>query len=83
MKRAVAYARYSSEMQREESVDAQLRAIRKYCDDNGYVLVDEYVDRAFSAKTDKRPNFQKMIKDSSKGNFDAIIATNSWGPNGA
>lgn len=73
MKRAVAYARYSSEMQREESVDAQLRAIRKYCDDNGYVLVDEYVDRAFSAKTDKRPNFQKMIKDSSKGNFDAII----------
>ena len=36
-------------------------------------VVDNYIDRAYSAKTDNRPNFQKMIKDSAKGQFDVVI----------
>ena len=38
-KRVATYARFSSSLQREESIQAQERAMKKYCDDNGYVIV--------------------------------------------
>ena len=71
--RAVIYARYSSESQREESIEGQLRECYAFARKNDISVVGEYIDRAFSAKTDKRPDFQKMIKDSSKRNFDLVI----------
>ncbi len=40
---------------------------------NGISVVGEYIDRAFSAKTDRRPDFQRMIKDSAKHNFNLVI----------
>ena len=46
MIRAAAYARYSSDNQRDESIDAQLRAIHKFANENGYQIVSEYIDRA-------------------------------------
>lgn len=36
-------------------------------------VINEYCDRAISGKTDNRPSFQRLIKDSEKGNFDAVI----------
>ncbi|WP_083485789.1 recombinase family protein [Alicyclobacillus ferrooxydans] len=71
--RAVAYPRYSSANQREESITAQLRAIEEYCRRKGYVLVDSYPDDARTATNDNRPNFQRMISDSDKNLFDVII----------
>lgn len=71
--RSVAYARFSSDNQREESIDAQLRAIREYCDRNGHELIREYTDEARSATTDKRPAFQQMIADAEKSEFDLVI----------
>ncbi|MEC0234423.1 recombinase family protein [Paenibacillus kribbensis] len=71
--RAVAYPRYSSDNQREESITAQMRAIEEYCRQKGYVLVNSYPDEEKSATTDKRPNFQRMIQDSSKHLFDVVI----------
>lgn len=59
---AVAYARYSSNNQREESIDAQLRAIREFCEKNNIVLLECFVDEAISGKSDDRENFQRMIK---------------------
>ena len=73
IKRAVAYARFSSDHQRNESIDAQMRAIRDYAQDNQILIVDEYIDRAKSATTDQRPEFQRMIEDSEKRSFDIII----------
>ncbi len=70
---AVIYARYSSENQREESIEGQLRECRQYADRNGIDITGEYIDRAFSAKTDNRPEFQKMIDDSYSKKFQAII----------
>lgn len=35
--------------------------------------MDEYIDRAISGKTDNRPSFQQLIRDSEKGHFDAVI----------
>jgi len=71
--RAAAYGRYSSDNQRDESIDAQLRAIEDYCRKNGYELVKVYVDRAKTATSDRRPEFQQMIADSEKELFDVII----------
>lgn len=36
-------------------------------------IIGEYCDRAISGKTDNRPNFQRLIKDSEKGQFEAVI----------
>lgn len=69
----VAYARFSSDNQREESIDAQLRAIRQYCQQHDYILLDTYVDEARSATTDDRPAFQQMVKDSASGDWSAVI----------
>lgn len=71
--KAVAYARFSSEHQREESIDAQLRVIRDYADKNGIIIVHEYIDRAISARSDQRPEFQKMIADAKKHGFSSVI----------
>ena len=71
--KAVIYARYSSDNQREESIDGQIRDCMQYAEYNGMQVVDSYIDRALSAKTDNRPNFQQMIKDSAKRLFDIII----------
>ena len=71
--KAVIYARYSSDNQREESIEGQIRDCRAYAEYNGIDIVGEYIDRAFSAKTDDRPDFQWMIKDSYKYAFDCII----------
>lgn len=73
LKLAAGYGRYSSDNQRDESIDAQVRAMEDYCQKNGYKLVKIYTDRAKSATTDKRPEFQQMIADSDKGMFDAVI----------
>ncbi len=71
--KAVIYARYSSDNQREESIEGQLRECTAYCKKNGITILRTYIDRAMSAKTDHRPDFQRMIKDSAKGLFDVII----------
>lgn len=69
----VIYARYSSDNQREESIEGQLRECKEFANRNDITIVDTYIDRAFSAKTDNRPSFQKMIRDSAKNQFDVII----------
>ncbi len=71
--KAVIYARYSSDNQREESIEGQMRDCMQYAEYNDIQVVGSYIDRALSAKTDNRPNFQKMIKDSAKRIFDVII----------
>ena len=69
----VIYARYSSESQRDESIDGQLRECMLFAKRQGITILDTYIDRALSAKTDNRPQFQKMIKDSGKRKFDVVI----------
>lgn len=71
--KAVIYARYSSDNQREESIEGQIRECTAFAEKNGITILRHYIDRAFSAKTDNRPEFQNMIKDSGKRLFDMII----------
>ena len=71
--KAVIYARYSSDNQTEASIEGQLRECMEYATYNDIQVIGNYIDRAFSAKTDHRPEFQRMIKDSYKHAFDCII----------
>jgi len=72
LKRAAIYARFSTDMQRNESIDAQIEAVEKYAAENEMQIVRTYVDRAKSATSDQRPEFQNMIKDSETGAFDVV-----------
>lgn len=71
--KAYAYARFSSDNQKEESIDAQLRAIHEYAQREGVTIIGVYKDEAKSATTDKRPEFQRMIQDCKRKEVKAII----------
>jgi len=72
--RIALYARVSTSEQAEGlSLDAQLRALRLHAAEHGHDVVDEFVDRGFSATNDKRPAFQRMIAAARSGLLDAIL----------
>ena len=73
MKTAVIYARYSSDSQTEQSIEGQLRVCQQYAKNNDILIVDTYIDRAMTGTNDLRPDFQRMIKDSSKKQWDYVI----------
>ena len=59
--KAVIYARYSSDNQREESIEGQIRECTAFAEKNDITVLKHYIDRAYSARTDHRPAFQEMI----------------------
>ena len=71
--KAVIYARYSSSSQREESIEGQVKECAAFAERNGYMVIGTYADRAVSGTTDNRPEFQRMIKDSKRKQFDLVI----------
>lgn len=71
--KVVAYCRYSTNHQRAESIEAQIRAIKEFCNKEGYNLIDVYKDKGLSGTKDDRPEFLKMIKDSEKDIFNGVI----------
>ena len=71
--KAVIYARYSSDSQREESIEGQLRECTEYAERNGITVLRSYIDRVLSARTADRPEFQYMIKDSERKLFDVVL----------
>ncbi len=76
MKKAVIYARYSSDKQDDVSIEAQVRACREYAAKNGYDIVKVYADEAISgkgSKTASRRQYQAMLRDCERNQFDAIL----------
>lgn len=72
-KNAVIYARYSCEKQTEQSIEGQLRVCNEFAERNGFTVIENYIDRAVSGKTDKREQFQQMLKDSAKQEFNYVL----------
>lgn len=70
---AVIYARYSSHSQTEQSIEGQLHDGYAYAEKCGYRVVGEYIDRALTGTKDDRPDFQRMIKDAEKHQFQIVI----------
>ena len=73
MKKGVIYARYSSERQNEQSIAGQVDVCREWAKNNDINIIEIYHDQALTGRTDKRPDFQRMIKDAKRGKFDYII----------
>ena len=74
MKRAVIYARFSSENQHQESIEAQVAECTAYCQRQSYIVVKTYVDEALSGtESTKRKNYNAMLADARKGLFDVLI----------
>ena len=71
--KAIIYARYLSDNQREERIEGQIRECMEFADRNGITMFGAYIDRALSAKTDNRSEFQRMIKDSYRKLFDFAL----------
>lgn len=71
----VLYMRYSSDRQTEQSIEGQQRVCEAFCEREGYTIVGKYIDRATSAfkDTDKRTQFQQMIRDSEKQLWEAVV----------
>ncbi|EHI77786.1 hypothetical protein HMPREF9093_01746, partial [Fusobacterium sp. oral taxon 370 str. F0437] len=64
----------SSSNQREESIEAQIRAIEHYCKTKGIELIRFYKDEAISGTSIKdRESFLEMISDSKNGEFELVI----------
>jgi site-specific DNA recombinase len=70
---AALYVRFSSNNQRDESIEAQIRAAEEYAKRNNLQIVKIYCDKALSGTTDRRPEFLQMIEDSGKGLFSVVI----------
>ena len=75
IKTACLYVRFSSHNQTEQSIEGQTRVCQEFCQRHNIKIVEIYADRATSASknTEKRVSFLKMIKDSEKGLFDAVV----------
>ena len=73
MKKAVIYARYSSALQNEQSIEGQIHTVEKFAEENDYQVIEKYIDRAISGTSDNRPAFQQMISASSGRNFEAVL----------
>lgn len=73
MKTAVIYARYSCDNQSEQSIEGQLRVCEEYAQHNNILILNTYIDRAMTGTNDNRPDFQRMLKDSSRQEWNYIL----------
>jgi DNA invertase Pin-like site-specific DNA recombinase len=72
--RAAIYARYSSDRQREASIEDQVRLCRGWVEREGALLVGTYTDHAVSGQIRMRPGYQKLLEDARAGEFDVVVA---------
>lgn len=70
---AVAYCRYSTDNQTENSIAYQLNAIEKYCAEHHMNLIDVYSDEAKSGINTNRDGLQRLIQDVKSGKFQAVV----------
>ena len=74
MMRAVIYARYSTELQSDASIEDQIRMCDVRAKTDGYRVVQRYTDHAISGASMMRPGVQMLMQDAADGKFDVVIA---------
>ncbi|MDE6676880.1 MAG: recombinase family protein [Clostridia bacterium] len=73
MQTAVIYARYSCDQQSEQSIEGQLRVCEDYAKSHDILILDIYIDRAMTGTNDNRADFQRMIKDSARKEWNYVL----------
>lgn len=71
--KAIIYARYSAHSQRDVSIEQQIKVCREYAARLGIDIVGVYEDHALSGTSDRRPEFQRMILDAEKKQWQYVI----------
>jgi DNA invertase Pin-like site-specific DNA recombinase len=74
MTRVAIYARYSSDNQRDASIDDQLRLCREHATQQGWQVMETYADHTISGSSLLRPGIQKLLTDATSSKFDVILA---------
>jgi site-specific DNA recombinase len=74
MTRAAIYARYSSDNQRDASIEDQVRQCRRRIELEKWKLGEIYSDHAISGATTLRPGYQRMLEEARSGRFDVLVA---------
>jgi site-specific DNA recombinase len=72
--RAALYARYSTDLQREQSIDDQFRVAERLAEQNGFTVTAKFFDRAISGGTTQRPGYQYLLRCARNHEFDAVVA---------
>jgi site-specific DNA recombinase len=71
---AAIYARYSTDLQRDASIEDQIRSCKARIDQEGWTLVASYADHALSGSIRLRPGYQKLLEDARTGQFEVVVA---------
>jgi DNA invertase Pin-like site-specific DNA recombinase len=71
--RAVIYARYSSDNQRDASIEDQIEVCRRFIERQRWRFERSYEDRSISGASRFRPGYQQMIAELGRGAFDVIV----------
>jgi site-specific DNA recombinase len=66
-------ARYSSNLQRGESIEDQREVCRRYIAAQGWALTKTYSDAAISGASRQRPGFLSLLNDASQRVFDVAV----------
>ncbi|MDO4866343.1 MAG: recombinase family protein [Clostridia bacterium] len=74
---AAVYARYSSHAQNDASIEQQVAECREYAAAHDLKICEIYADRALSGRSDRRPEFQKMIRHAEAGKFQVVLTYKS------
>src|SRR6266446_800177 len=72
--RAIVYARYSSDLQRDASIEDQIRLCRARIEHEGWGYLHAYTDRAISGSSTLRPAYQRLLEDARRGQFDIVVS---------
>src|SRR6476469_141806 len=73
-KKVAIYARYSSDLQHERSIEDQLRVCRDRADREGWIVTDCYTDYAISGTDMRRNGLQSLLRDARKTKFNIVLA---------
>lgn len=74
MTRVAIYARYSSDNQRDASIEDHQRLCREHAAQQSWQLIESYADHAISGASLLRPGIQQLLTDATGGRFDIILA---------
>uniref|UniRef100_A0A9E8CK88 Recombinase family protein n=1 Tax=Bosea sp. NBC_00436 TaxID=2969620 RepID=A0A9E8CK88_9HYPH len=72
--KAAIYARYSSDQQRDQSVNDQIAVCGALISREGWALAGTYTDRAMSGSSHLRPGYQSLLADARSGKIDVVVA---------
>jgi DNA invertase Pin-like site-specific DNA recombinase len=71
--KAAIYARYSTENQREASIEDQVRECERAAKAAGLAVVEHYADKGISGGTAQRPGYQSLLEGARAGRFEVIV----------